>query len=443
MNDNFEFVSRDEMISYQNSLLKKTIIHSLNTKFYKEKFSKIGIDPSEINSVEDLKKIPLTTKEELRKYSLEDRIAVSSTKIIIKHASSGSSGEPVWQAYTKKDLELAAYSMSMCFSMQGYKKNDVLLYCLPNSPAIGGKDEDDSFSGGHIARIGAENFGLNVINLGLHKGTTEKLLEILLSKKYKSPSLGCLVTYLGVLENACLLKGVNPSDLNLSKISTGSQLLSTEKRKYFEDTFNCPIYNIYGSVESWGPGFASECIYQNGLHFNEGMYILELVDDNDMNIDTKNESEGNLVITSLKKDATPLIRYKTNDIVRFLKDEKCDCGRTLRRAIILGRADDLKKINGTLISPLAIENNLLKINGVGKDFELIITNKENSTIDYIELIVEYDNKYLGSFDDLKNSIMRKLKELKLGHYCQIKFVEPGYFSTIQKIKRALIVDKRK
>lgn len=428
-NETYECMSREEMARVQTGRLidtVKRVYHSV--PFYRDKMQKAGIEPGDIRSIEDLKKLPFTYKQDLRDTYPYGLFAVPLSEIVRIHASSGTTGRQTVVGYTRRDLDTWAEVMARTFTCAGGDKNSVIQVAYGYG----------LFTGGLGAHYGAERIGASVIPIS--GGNTKRQLQIM--KDFGTTLLACTPSYALYMAEELEEAGISKEELKLKAGVFGAEPWSGSMRKEIEERLGILAIDIYGLSEVIGPGVASECCCQSGLHINEDHFIPEII-----NPDTEEilpaGSVGELVFTTVTKEGLPLIRYRTRDL-SSLNYGKCQCGRTLARmSKVTGRSDDMLIIRGVNVFPSQIESVLLELGETAPHYLLIVDRVDN--LDSLEVWVEMTPSMFS--DEIKNIeiIERKIKmeiESTLGINAKVKLVEPKSIERSEgKAKR--VIDKRK
>ena len=368
-----ETASRAVLERIQLEGLKRQVEHGLNTDFYRKRFVAAGItSPDDIRTLADIRKLPFTTKNDLREAYPFGLLAVPKDQVVRVHASSGTTGTPTVIYLTQKDLDMASDTMARSLQAAGGNKNDI----VQNMMTYG------LFTGGLGFHYGAEMMGAMVIPTS--SGNTIRQLKFM--KDFGTTMIHATPSYLlhlpAAIEESTELKR---EDLKLRMAITGAEPHSEELRCKIQDKLGIRVFNCYGMSELNGPGVAFECVYRTGLHVWEDRYIMELIDPDTLEPVADGET-GELVMTILCRDAMPLSRYRTRDLTRVLTDP-CPCGRTHRRiARFTGRTDDMLIINGVNVFPSQIEEVLLKAHGVGANYLIIV--EKNGDLDRLTVQVE-------------------------------------------------------
>lgn len=428
-NQKYEVMGRAELKELQLERLQKTVERCYHdVPHYRKKFQELGIDPSDIQSLDDLTKLPFTVKTDLRDNYPYGMFAVPMSEIVRIHSSSGTTGKPTVVGYNRHDLNIWSELMARSLACAGASKDDV----IHNAYGYG------LFTGGLGVHYGCEKLGASVIPIS--GGNSKK--QVMIMQDYGSTVLCCTPSYALNLAEVMNDMGVAPTDLKLKVGIFGAEPWSAEMREKIEKVLGIQALDIYGLSEIIGPGVGIECPYKKGLHIWEDHFIVEIVDP--VTLEPVPEGQkGELVITSLTKEALPMIRYRTRDITTAHYD-KCECGRThVRIDRISGRSDDMLIIRGVNVFPSQIESALLNIGQVEPHYLIIVDRI--GILDTIEIQVEVSQ---GLFtDDVKGleALERKVKnsiESTLGISVKVRLVEPKSIErSTGKAKR--VIDKRK
>lgn len=398
--------------------------------FYRERFDGKGVKASDIATLKDIEKLPFTTKDDLRDTYPFGLLAVPHEEIKEVHMSSGTTGIPVVDAYTQKDLDDWAEGMARTLSAAGADRNAV----VQNAYGYG------LFTGGPGVHFGAARLGATVIPVS--SGNTQR--QIMLMRDFGTTLFTCTPSYALYMAEYAKDMGVDPKSLGVSAGCFGAEPWSENMRREIERQWGIKAYDIYGLTEITGPGVAFECEYQEGMHINEDLWYPEIIDPETGEPLPPGE-RGELVITTITKEGTPLIRYRTRDITRMYT-EPCKCGRTTCRIHrLLGRTDDLLIIRGVNVFPSQIEHTLIEIQGLQPNYLIIVERNEETHLDEAELQVEVSAEAFSdetrNLEALRSKIAAALKS-KLGINMKIKLVEPKTIErSIGKAKR--VIDRRK
>ena len=429
-NPEYELIKRDRLEKKQlEDLVKLVELVYKKVPFYKEKFEKAGVAPNDIQTLKDISKLPLTTKDDLRKTYPYGLLAVDASEIVEIHTSSGTTGTPVVDAYTINDIEIWAEGMARTLSMAGASRGDV----IQNAFGYG------LFTGGFGVHYGARKIGANVIPVSA--GNTKR--QIMLMRDFGTTLLTCTPSYSLYVAEVAKEEGLDFSSLNIRAGCFGAEPWSDNMRVEVEEKLKLSAHDIYGLTEITGPGVASECEEKNGLHINEDLFYPEIINPDTGEVLPFGE-KGELVLTTLTKEGTPLIRYRTRDITYLLKGE-CPCGRTTTRMHrMLGRTDDMLIIRGVNVFPTQIEGVLMRIEETQSHYQIIV-DRGASHLDEIEIMVEVEESFFSDetkvLERIKEKIHNEIKS-ELGVNAVIKLVEPKSLErSLGKAQR--VVDKRK
>jgi phenylacetate-CoA ligase len=427
--EEFETLPRQALEALKIKRLKSTLdrVYS-NVPFYKKLFDKDGVKPDSVTHLSDLRKLPFTTKQDMRDSYPYGLFATPLDDIVRIHASSGTTGKPTVVGYTKKDIEMWTDLMARSFVAAGVHKGDI----IHNAYGYG------LFTGGLGAHYGAERLGASVIPIS--GGNTKR--QIMIMQDFGSTVLTCTPSYSLFMAEEAKVEGINFKDLKLRVGIFGAEPWSEAMRSEIEAKLNLAAIDIYGLSEIMGPGVAIECIEaKNGLHIWEDHFIPEIINPETSEPVMPGE-RGELVITTITKQGIPLIRYRTRDITA-LNYEPCVCGRTHARiSRMSGRSDDMLIIRGVNVFPSQIESILVGIEGVEPHYVLIVDRKDN--LDTLEVQVEVDERLFSDEIKVLQSLAKQIeKEIKdmLGVTCTVRLVEP---KTIQRSegKAKRVIDNR-
>jgi len=421
-------MSRDEIAQIQFERLQSLVNRCYkNVAFYKQRFDEMGLEPEAVQTFDDLKSLPFTTKKDLRENYPYGMFAVPLREVIRIHSSSGTTGQATVAGYTINDINLWSDLIARILTSGGVTKDDVIQIAFGYG----------LFTGGFGLHYGAERIGASVIPAS--SGNTKR--QIVIMKDFKTTALVCTPSYALYIAEVMEEMGVDPKPLSLRLGLFGSEPWTESMRKQIEERLYISATDNYGLSEVIGPGVSGECEYKDGLHISEDHFIPEIIDPatcRSLSIGSK----GELVLTTLTKEASPLIRYRTGDITQ-LDPEPCPCGRTMiRMKKISGRVDDMLIVRGVNIFPSQIEEILIKIEGTQPHYQIVVDRKR--ALDELEIWVEVSEKIF--FDEMKMQqelIERIKKEISsgLGVSAKIKLVEPKSLErTSGKSKR--VIDKR-
>ncbi|MFP5239340.1 MAG: phenylacetate--CoA ligase family protein [Acidobacteriota bacterium] len=400
-----------------------------NVGFYRQKFDERGIKPSDIRSLADLKLLPFTEKQDLRNHYPFGLFAVPKENVVRIHASSGTTGKSTVVGYTHRDVRNWARLMARCFVAAGASAKDI----IHNAYGYG------LFTGGLGAHYGAEELGATIVPVS--GGGTKR--QVMLLKDFGPTVICSTPSYALVLHEAAQEAGFSFKDLDLRIGIFGAEPWTEEMRRDIEDKMGITAIDIYGLSEIMGPGVGIECHNaQNGLHIMEDHFLVEIIDPETGEVLPPGE-QGELVITTLTKEAQPLIRYRTRDIT-ILNKVPCRCGRTTARVHrMMGRSDDMLIIRGVNVFPSQIESILLETEGLAPHYLLVV--KREGNLDTLEIQVEVDEKLFSDeikvLQRIEGKIVKNIKDY-LGVTAMVKLVEPRSIQRSEgKAKR--ILDLRK
>lgn len=425
-NKHLETLPREKLKEIQFERLKRVIRRVYkNVPHYQKKFKDAGITPEDIKSLEDVKNIPFTTKEDLYVDYPYGLLAVPKEKIIRLHTSSGTTGKPKAIFFSKKDIDNSAELIARCLVMTGAKRGDI----LQNSMTYG------LFTGAFVMHYGAEKVGIFVIPAG--PGNTER--QIALMKDFGTTMLHITPSYALYVASVIYEKGIDPKkELKLKRAYLGAEPYSEQTRKKVEDMLNIDVYNCYGLTEMNGPGVGFECPYKDGLHIWEDNFLLEIINPETGEVVPDGEI-GELVLTTLNREAMPLIRYRTRDLTKVIS-EPCRCGRTHRRiSRILGRTDDMFIVKGVNIFPQQIEQILMGTKGVAQNYQIVLESLDEMTV-RVEIDRELFDGRIDRLVKLKEEITEKIRSATMVKP-KVELLEPGTLPVSEgKAKR--VIDKR-
>jgi len=428
-NINKETMSRDEMRELQGKRLQKLVSYVYhNQPFYRNKMQEMSITPDDIRTIDDIVKLPFTTKQDLRDNYPYNLVSAPRSQIVRIHASSGTTGNPTICCYTRHDLTVWQESVSRCLGAFGLTRDDTM------SVAYG----YGLFTGGLGLHYGVENFGASVVPTST--GNTEKHIHLIYDLGITG--IACTPSYALYLSETMRKMGVDRSHLKLRIAALGAEPWTENMRQEIQEQLGVKAYNIYGLSEICGPGVSYECECQSGSHIVEDHFYPEIIDPSTCQSLGYGE-KGELVFTTLTKDGMPLLRYRTKDLTSLI-NEKCACGRTaVRMTPIMGRSDDMLIIRGINVFPSQVESVILSM----KEFEpyyMIIVDRVNN-LDTIEVQVEVREGFysddINQMLGLKKKLQDHLKSV-LSIKAEIKLVEPNSLERAQG-KAKHVIDKRK
>ncbi|WP_340100044.1 phenylacetate--CoA ligase PaaK [Salinibaculum salinum] len=422
-----EAYDRGELRELQNERLCETVEHAYeNVPFYRDKLDEKGITPEDINGVEDLQVLPMTTKEDFRDEYPDGLFAVDNEDIARLHASSGTTGKPKIVSYTQDDLDVWSEVVAQSLKASGANPGDT----VQNAYGYG------LFTGGLGLHYGVEELGATVIPIG--SGGTQRQVELMTD--LESDVFTCTPSYALYLAETAEEMGFEPSELPISTIIFGAEPCTDPMREEIEERLNVNGIDIYGLSEIIGPGVSCECHEaQDGLHIWEDHFYPEVINPQTGEPVEEGE-EGELVLTTLTKEALPVLRYRTGDLTTLNYDE-CECGRTMvRMDNVTGRADDLLIVRGVNLYPSEIEHVVLDIDGVAPHYRIDLY-KEGS-LDVMELTVEKDLDFEGDEEELQSIIMKRLSNVLQFTPDELDLVEPGGIERTEVGKVQRVYDHR-
>ncbi|RKY63476.1 MAG: phenylacetate--CoA ligase [Candidatus Latescibacterota bacterium] len=422
-----ELLPREELEALQVKRLRETVARALSSPHYGKVLGGKGISPEDIRSLEDLRRIPFTTKEDLRRGFPYGFLAVPKDEVVRLHASSGTTGTPTVVYHTRRDLEVWADLVARCLYMVGMRKEDV----FQNMMSYG------LFTGGLGLHYGAERIGALVIPSGA--GNSRR--QITLMRQFGTTAIHIIPSYALKLLETFQEMGLDPKEMKLRMAFVGAEPHTEEVRRRIEEAYGIDAFNSYGLSEMNGPGVAFECPYKEGMHVWEDSYILEVVDPETLEPVPDGE-EGELVLTTLRREAMPLLRYRTGDLA-FVYPDPCPCGRTHRRiSRIKGRTDDMFIIKGVNVFPMQVEQVLMAFPEVGNNYVIVL--EKAGPMDEMVVRIEVREELLGGgirkLEELKERVKRALRE-EILVTPKVEFVEPGGLPSGEG-KAVRVIDRR-
>ena len=411
-NEAKECMSRDQMTQLQSARLKKVVSNVYhNVKFYRQKMQEMGLEPGDIKGIEDLNKLPFTTKADLRDNYPFGLFAVPKTEIVRIHASSGTTGKPTVVGYTRK----------------GLGKDDIIQVAYGYG----------LFTGGLGAHYGVENLGATVVPMST--GNTKKLINMMID--FEVTGLMCTPSYLMHIAEVIEEMGVK-DQIKLKSTINGAEPWTEAMRIQIEERLNIKAFDIYGLSELMGPGVANDCEFHKGMHIFEDYFLPEIIDPNSKET-LADDVTGELVLTNLNKEGMPLLRYRTRDLTSISHDV-CDCGRTTARlSRFKGRSDDMLIIRGVNVFPSQIETALLSLDETTPNYQIIVDRV--GSLDNLTVKVEVDEKFFSDeireLEKLEKKIAYAIQQM-IGLATKVKLVEPRSIERSEgKAKR--VIDNRK
>lgn len=424
-----ECMTRDALEQLQLERLQSTLYRvGTHVPFYRSKFEELKIDYDNFRSLADLRRLPFTTKQDLRNNYPYGLFAVPLRDVVRIHSSSGTTGLATVVGYSKNDIKNWADLVARILTGAGVTADDVIQIAFGYG----------LFTGGFGLHYGAERLGASVIPIS--SGNTKRQIQIM--QDFKTTALVCTPSYALIIADTLMEMGINPHGLSLRVGLFGAEPWSEAMRREINEKLGIISTDNYGLSEVMGPGVAGECQECNGLHINEDHFLLEVIDPETLDPVAPGEI-GELVITTLTKEAFPMIRYRTRDLTRLMP-EPCPCGRTLMRMQrIIGRSDDMLIIKGVNVFPLQIEKVLFEIEGTEPHYQIIVDRENHS--DKVTVLVEVVESIF--FDEMKKQremvdhIKARLAS-ELGISVNIRLVEDKTLERSEgKSKR--VIDNRK
>lgn len=427
----FETISEKKLKELQLERMKWSLKHSYdNVPFYKNSFDKAGFKPEDFKSLDDMKKVPFLTKKDMRAAYPFGLFAVPLEKVVRVHSSSGTTGNATVVGYTKNDIELFSEVIARCLVSYGATEKDIIQVAYGYG----------LFTGGLGLHYGSEKLG--AMTVPISGGNTER--QLMLIKDFGTTIIACTPSYM--LNIADYIEKKKPDykikDTKLKKGVFGAEPWSEAMRHEIETKLGIDAYDIYGLSEVIGPGVSCECSQKSGLHVFEDFFYVEIIDPETGEI-LPEGSKGEIVYTSLTKEACPVIRYRSRDITRLYHDN-CKCGRTLiKMEKVTGRSDDMLIIRGVNVYPSQIETILIEAEGTEPHYQIILDRV--GALDDIEIKVEVNEKLFSDevkvLDSLKKKLSDRMRSV-LGISAKISLVEPMSIARSEG-KAVRVIDKRK
>ncbi len=423
----YERMSRDELIAFQSKALSGSVAQAAKSPWYRSKFRELGLEPGDVRSVGDVSKLPFTSKDDLRLSYPTGMLTIEPERVVRMHTSSGTTGKPTAIFHTKEDLDCWAELMARCLAMAGAIPQDI----FQNMSGYG------LFTGGLGLHYGAERLGMWVIPAG--PGNTAR--QILLIRDFHVTVIHATPSYAMHVAERMVQEGDDPRTLGIKIAALGAEPYTEEMRLKLQDLYGFKVFNSYGLSEMNGPGVAFECPYQDGMHTWEDAYLVEIIDPNTL-LPVREGEVGELVMTTLRREAMPIIRYRTRDLTRILPGD-CPCGRKhVRVARMVGRSDDMLIIRGVNVFPSQIEEVVMKNAWIGGNY--VIHLSKAGALDEMTVRVEIaKNAFDGSIETVrkfKAELQRQLRE-QVGFGVNVDVLEPGSLPASEgKAKR--VIDER-
>lgn len=427
-NETKECMSRDEMSTLQSARLVKLVDRVYhNVEFYRKKMQQLGLEPGDIRGIEDLEKLPFTTKSDLRDNYPFGLFAVPQSEIVRIHASSGTTGKATVVGYTRRDIDIWSECVARCLHMAGITRNDIIQIAYGYG----------LFTGGLGAHGGAEKIGATVVPMST--GNTKKLTTMMID--FGVTAIACTPSYLMHIAETLEENG-DLDKIKLRAAVCGAEPWTENMRRQLEEKLHITAHDIYGLSEIMGPGVACDCSFHKGLHVSEDHFLPEIIDSETLKAVAPGTT-GELVFTTLTKEGLPLLRYRTRDLTS-IDYTPCECGRTLARiSRFKGRSDDMLIIRGVNVFPSQVEAALLEMGETKPHYLLIVDRKNN--LDTLEVQVEVDEKFFSDEIRQLEMLTKKIATViqhAIGLAVRVKLVEP---KTLERSmgKSVHVIDNRK
>jgi len=423
-----ECMTIEERRKLQLKRLKKVVKYAYeNVEFYRNLYDEAGVKPEDIQTLEDIQKLPFITKDDLRKTYPFDMQAAPKDDWIEVHSTSGTTGIPTVAAYTRNDIDIWGECVARGLASLGVHKNDIV------NVAYG----FGLFTGGHGAQYGAQKIG--ALAVPMSSGNTQKQMNFL--KDFPADFLCCTPSYALYLAESFEKAGIDPKSIPLKGGLYGAEMWTEEIRQKLEKKFDISAQNIYGLTEVIGPGVSTECHIKDGMHIAEDHFYPEIINPETLEVLPDGE-HGEIVFTSLTKTGMPVIRYRTKDLTS-LNHEKCECGRTtVRMSRITGRSDDMLKVKGVIVFPKQVEEVIMSMDELSPAY--LIKVSRPGLMDVIEVFVEIDqanfSDSMTDLETLKQIIAHKLKDA-IGIAVKVTLAEP-YSLPRSEGKAVRVIDER-
>ncbi len=423
-----ETMGRDELVRLQEKRLKHTVAWMYErVPFYRRKMEEKGINPDKIRGLDDLGNLPFTTKDELRSLYPYGMLAVPTSEILEVHATSGTTGVPTLGFYTANDLEVWGEVSARSLTMSGLSREDIFQI----TPSFG------MFTGGFGFFYGARKIGAMIIPAGA--GFSKRQIQYMMD--FGTTMVCAVVSYILRLTETAHEMGVDPArDTKVRKGVFGSEMWTGEMKRKISEEWDMDVYDIYGFTELCGPGVANDCHMHDGLHVWEDHFLVEVVDPN-TGENVGPEEKGELVFTTLTKEAAPIIRYRCRDISYIYDSRSCECGRTHKRiGWISGRIDDMIKVSGVAVWPSQVESVLLKNPMVGSEYQILIWRQGGH--DRIKVVAETRERMHGpEAESLVKTLTEDLRNVLMTGV-EVELVEPMSLPRQEVGKAKRVIDQR-
>lgn len=417
--------SRESLQALQLTRLQETVGRlAEKSAFYQDKFKTMGITPASIKTLDDVQKLPFTTSADLRAQYPDKLNIVGKDKLFRLHTSSGTTGKPKALFFTRKDIHILANNFARCLTMVGCKETDV----FQNMMTYG------LFTGAMMSHYGAEEIGMMTIPAG--PGNSER--QLMLMQDFGTTVIHLTPSYALYFANFVEKKGLDPSKLGLRIVLVGAESYTEETRRKIESAFGADVFNCYGLSEMGGPGVGFECTAKNGIHLWEDTYLVEVINPKTLERVAPGET-GELVITSINREAMPILRYRTGDLTSIIP-EPCPCGRThIRVSRFKGRVDDMLVVKGANVYPQQIERVLMETKGVGRNYLIILQGLDEMLIQ-VELDPKVFDGQVKNLEKIEKTIVEGVRNA-VQVRPSVELLAPGTLPVSEgKTKRVL--DKR-
>ena len=422
-------MSRDQLEALQLERLQQTVRHCMNSPFYQQRFKELGITPDDIRTLDDVQKLPFTTKDDLREHYPFGLASVPLKDCVRLHSSSGTTGNPTVVLHTQRDLDEWAKAVARCLWMVGSRPDDV----FQNSAGYG------MFTAGLGFQYGAEKVGM--LTVPAAAGNTKRQIKFI--RDFGTTVLHAIPSYASRIYEVMREEGVDSRrDTRLRVLCIGAEPHSEEQRQRIEQQLGVKAYNSYGISEMMGPGVAFECPEQNGLHIWEDYFIVEIIDPVTLK-PVPDGQLGELVLTTINREGMPLLRYRTRDLTRILPGE-CACGRHHKRlARLQGRSDDMIILKGVNIFPIQIEKILLGFPELGTDYLITLETLESGDMMTVDVeLARLETDDYTQLQALTREITRQLKD-EILITPKVRLVQKGSLGASDEKKAVRVKDLRK
>jgi len=421
-----EAVDRDELKTLQTERLRRTVAHTYqNVAYYRAKMDAAGVKPEDIQTLDDVRRLPLTAKKDMRENYPYGMLATPLQRIVRLHCSSGTTGKPTVVGYTKEDINIWAEVLARTLSAGGVDDKSVFQVAVNYG----------LFTGGLGFHYAAETVGASVVPVS--GGNTAR--QIMLMQDFGTTAMIITPSYALYLAETMREMGITPKDTAMKTILCGAEAWSDQMHKEVETAFGVPAFDVYGLSEIIGPGVACECDAHSGLHIQEDHFYCEIIDPITEEVLPEGQI-GEMVITTLTKDGMPMIRYRTRDLSAMYREE-CSCGRTqTKMQRVVGRTDDMLIIRGVNVFPSQVESVLLSMGETAPHYQLVVDREHN--LDTLAVLVEKSDKLAeGNISAIERKIREQLKAAT-AVTAVVRLVEPKTIERSEgKAKR--VIDKRK